>query len=164
MRCRQARGLLREMARAAAAPKERATLQGHLETCSRCAREARALEATRHLLGALVEGEGPSPAFCQRPWGKLAKTREGRVEGRVEAFTVLARRLIPAAAVMVVLLGGLSYLLEPLEPRGGAPLDRFLESRGVFPEEMTPLSEAATLTKDDVLALVLQRDRGVLAR
>lgn len=164
MRCRQARGLLREMAREVVPPEERATLQGHLETCSRCAREARALEATRRLLGALLEGEGPSSAFCRRPWGKLAKIREGRVEGRAEAFSVFARRLIPAAAVMVVLLGSLSYLLEPFEPRGGAPLDRFLESRGVFPDEMASLSEAATLTQDDVLALVLLRDRGVLAR
>lgn len=164
MRCRQARELLREMTGGAVPPEEQAALQGHLETCPRCAREARALEATRHLLGALVEGEGPSPAFCRRPWGKLAKTREGRVEGRAEAFSAFARRLIPAAAVMVVLLGSLSYLLEPLEPRRGAPLDRFLESRGVFPEEMAPLSEAAALTQDDVLALVLLRDRGVLAR
>jgi anti-sigma factor RsiW len=152
------------MAREVVPPEERANLQDHLKTCSRCAREARALEATRHLLRALVEGEGPSPAFCQRPWGKLAKIREGRVEGRAEALSAFARRLIPAAAGMVVLLGGLSYLLEPLEPRGGAPLVRFLESRGLFPEEMASLSEAAPLTQDDILALVLLRDRGVLAR
>ena len=164
MRCRQARGMLREMAGGAVSSGERATLQGHLETCPRCAREARALEATRHLLGTLVEGEGPSSAFCQRPWGKLAKIREGRVEGERDAFSVFARRLIPAAAVMVVLLSGLTYLIRPLEPRAVAPLDRFLESSGVFPEEVAPPSETATLTQDDVLALVLLRDRGVLAR
>lgn len=164
MRCRQARGLLREMARGAVPPGERAALQGHLETCSRCAREARALEATRRLLGALVEGEGPSPAFCQRPWGKLAETLEGRVEAGIDIFSALARRLIPAAAVMVVLLGGLTYLVRSLEPSGVAPLDRFLESSGVAPEEVALLSGTATLTQDDVLALVLVRDRGVLAR
>jgi hypothetical protein len=106
-----------------------------------------------------VEGEGPSPAFCQRPWGKLAET--------TDAFAVSARHLIPAAAVMAVLLGGLTYLLRPLEPTGGAPgasLDRFLESSWVVPEEVALLSGSATLTQDDVLALVLARGRGVPAQ
>ena len=164
MRCRQARGLLREMARGAVSPEEQATLQGHLEVCSRCAREARTLEATRLLLGALVEGEGPSSAFCQRPWGMLAEIREGRAEAGRDAFSAFAPRLIPAAAVMVVLLGGLTYLIQPLEPRGVAPLDRFLEASGVVPQEMGPLSETTTLTQDAVLALVLLRDEGVVAR
>ncbi|MBI4390256.1 MAG: zf-HC2 domain-containing protein [candidate division NC10 bacterium] len=164
MRCRVARGLLREMARGAVSSEDRATLQGHLETCPRCAREARALEATRRLLGALVEGEGPSSAFCRLPWGKLAESREGRAEGWIDAFALFAPRLIPAAAVMVVLLGGLTYLFQPLEPRRVAPLDRYLEASGVVPQEMGPLSETTTLTQDDVLALVLLRDEGVVAR
>lgn len=164
MRCRVARGWLREMARGAVSSEDRATLQDHLETCPRCAREARALEATRRLLGALVEGEGPSSAFCRRPWGKLAERREGRGEGWIDAFALFAPRLIPAAAVMVVLLGGLTYLIQPLEPRRVAPLDRFLEASGVIPQEMGSLSETTILTQDDVLALVLLRDEGVVAR
>lgn len=164
MRCRVARGLLRETARGAVSAEDRATVQGHLETCPRCAREARALEATRRLLEALVEGEGPSSAFCRLPWGKLAETRERRVEAWIDAFSVFAPRLIRAAAVLVVLLGGLAYLLQPLEPRRVAPLDRFLEASGAVPEAMAPLNEPTTLTPDDVLALVLLRDKGVLAR
>lgn len=160
MRCRVARGLLREMAPS----EERATLRRHLEACPRCAREVRALEATRRLLGALVEGEGPSSAFCRLPWGKLAETREGGVDAGIDAFSVFAPRLIPAAALMVVLLGGLTYLSQPLEPRRVAPQDRFLEASGVVPEAMAPLNETTTLTQDDVLALVLLRDEGVLAR
>jgi hypothetical protein len=98
------------------------------------------------------------------PWGKLAKSREGRAEGWIDAFALFAPRLIPAAAVMVVLLGGLTYLIQPLEPRRVAPLDRYLEASGVVPQEMGPLSETTTLTQDDVLALVLLRDEGVVAR
>ena len=94
MRCRVARRLLREMAPGAVPPEEWAALQGHLETCPRCAREARALEASRRLLGALVEGEGPSSAFCQRPWRRLAGIREGKVEAERDAFSTLARHLI----------------------------------------------------------------------
>lgn len=164
MRCRVARGLLRDMACGAVPLEEQRTLEGHLQVCSRCAREARALEATRRLLGALVEGVGPSSAFCQRPWGKLAEIREGRAEVGRDVFSAFARHLIPAAAVMVLLLGGLTYLVRPLGPSGVTPLDRFLESSGVVPEEMAPLSETATLTRDDVLALVLVRDRGVLGQ
>ena len=164
MRCRRARGMLREMAGGSVPPEERTALQRHLGACPACAHEARTLEATRRLLGAFVEGEGPSSAFCQRPWRDLAEIQEGSVEAARDAFPAIARRLIPAAAVMVVLLGGVTYLVRPLEPGGIAPLDRFLESSGVAPEEMALLSETAPLTQDDVLALVLVRDRGVLAQ
>lgn len=164
MRCRVARGLLRRMAHGALSPEEQAPLQGHLEVCARCAREARVLEATRRLLAALVEGEGPSSAFCQRPWRNLAEIQDGSVEAARDAFPAIARRLIPAAAVLVLVLGGVAYLVRPPEPSGIAPLDRFLESSGVVPEEMAPLSETATLTPDDLLALVLLRGRGVSAQ
>lgn len=164
MRCRQARGLLQEMAGEAVPPEDRTALQRHLGLCPACAREARALETTRRLLEALVEGEGPSSAFCQRPWPMLAETREGGLDAGTEGLWVFARRLIPAAAALAVLLGGLAYLMRPLEPRGLARLDRFLDSSGVLSEEVAPLSETATLTQDDVLALLLLRDRGALAR
>ena len=161
MRCRRARGMLRELAGGSVPPEERTSLQRHLGACPACAREARTLEVTRRLLGVLVEGEGPSSAFCQRPWRRLAAIREGKVEAERDAFSTFARHLIPAAAVTVVLLGGLAYLVRPLEPSGIAPLDRFLESGAAVPEEAALLSGTATLTQDDVLALVLARGRGV---
>lgn len=133
---------------------ERAAVNRHVETCSRCALEYRLFALQRATLDAAAAAEPVTPdeLFFQGLRARIARgpaLRTTRVadESWAAALLVTARQLVPAMAVLLLLMVGATLLWNrpaPFEPSQAAVRPR---ERVVFPD----IYDYPEPTRDDVL-------------
>jgi hypothetical protein len=128
---------------------ERAATERHLQTCERCAMEYRLLSLSRATLDAAA---APGPFAPDEDFFKAVRARINRGEAGIEradeswaaALFITARQLIPAMALLLLLIIGATFLWSSAPPKNGLPL----ESRNnVLPR----LYDDAALSADDAL-------------
>lgn len=142
MKCRVAREWMRARIDQSLTPEVGGALDAHLDSCSRCAAEARDLEQLGGLLGELPLAE-PSANFDWRLRLRLSKAEPGEVS----LFAAERRRAWPrlefwgaaAAAALVVVATGLYLLRAPSD----APAPRGLSTPAVV--DNRPRPEAGSL-------------------
>ena len=103
---------------------ERASIERHLDTCEGCATEYRVLALSRATLDAAAASDMPAP---DEDFFKAVRARLHRGEPAVEradeswtaALFVTARQLIPAMALLLLLIIGATFLWSSAPPKGG---------------------------------------------
>ena len=168
MNCRKARKLFPALTGSTAAMgrDERAAVERHIEFCARCEREYRFFEMTRAALDAAATPEPIKPgddffvalrARIERGPEQVAPQRVATLADDLWASVlVAARQLIPAMAMLLILIIGASLLWNSAPPPGG-------NNMAVPPGERVLFSDVYDLaqpTPDDVLeTLVAVEDR-----
>ncbi|HKQ06062.1 MAG TPA: hypothetical protein VJ464_13080 [Blastocatellia bacterium] len=102
---------------------ERASVERHLGTCDGCAMEYRLLALSRATLDAAAASDMPAP---DEDFFKAVRARIHRGEPAVEradeswtaALFVTARQLIPAMALLLLLIIGATFLWSITAPKG----------------------------------------------
>ncbi len=138
----------------------------HLKSCHPCGEAVKIMRLSSVLFQALREETGPGPAFYARLRVRLAEQEIGQSDvGLLHAWG-FARRLIPALAIGVLLLAGVTFspdrvrgrLLDgsrstlPIQIRGGADVYAFSL------EEVNLPGVVGEPSRDQMLAFVLRQD------
>jgi len=141
IRCRVARGRFPALLsadrdarvvpiRQALSATERATTERHLQTCERCATEYRILSLSRAALDAAA---APEPVAPNEDFFKAVRARINRGdtaavnveradESWAAALLVTARQLIPAMALLLVLIIGATFMWSSASQKSVAPV------------------------------------------
>ncbi|MEN3332385.1 MAG: hypothetical protein V7641_1750 [Blastocatellia bacterium] len=106
---------------------ERAASERHLQTCARCAMEYRLLSLSR---AAMDGAAAPEPVAPDEEFFKAVRARIHRGEASIErvdeswaaALFITARQLIPAMALLLLLIISATFLWRNVPPNGNAPL------------------------------------------
>ena len=125
---------------------ERAATERHLQTCERCAMEYRLLSLSR----AAMDAAAAEPITPDEDFFKAVRARLNRGEAIVEradeswaaALLITARQLIPAMALLLLLIIGATFMW-----RGAPPKDGPQVGKNILPQ----LYEDATPSADDAL-------------
>jgi hypothetical protein len=158
MRCRHVKKVLRA-GEQAWSPQSEPEVARHLEICGRCRDAARIGRLSHALLAALREPVVPDPAFYARLRARLAalETPDPAEMAQLQLWG-FARRLIPALACGVLLLGGVtasltvSRSLQRVHQTNGREMHAFS-----FEEADLPAAVGRP-TQDQMLAFVLRRE------
>jgi hypothetical protein len=140
---------------------ERAAAERHLQTCARCAAEYRLFALGRAALDAAASRETivPDQDFFKALRARIARGEEAAVVERVDeswaaALLVTARQMIPAMAMLLLLIIGATLLWNSApakwtasQPSGGRAADLPRRERIV----MSDLYDYPAPTADDVL-------------
>lgn len=133
-------------------------LSAHVESCRRCREAFKIAGLSSALFQSLrEEAGGPGPAFYPRLRARLTDAEFGRPDISLLQVLGLARRIIPALAVGVVLLAGVTLSMSgsrsplPVHVAGGADIDAFSLEEVNLPGVAEPLS------RDQMLAFVLMK-------
>jgi anti-sigma factor RsiW len=157
MTCREARSRLEREGKGDLSEMEREALTRHLDTCERCAEAARVARLSSLLLRALRQDLAPGPAFYARLRARMAAAGIDRIDAPALAAWGFARRLVPALALGVLLLAGVTVSLDgPLSPQRV----RVAEVRDLYAfslEEVGLPGAAERPDRDQMLAFVLTR-------
>ena len=156
MTCRDTKKLLELEGRGGGlSSSEQQALDRHLVACDRCADVARVARLSVVLLGALREEIAPAPAFYARLRARMAAEGTSKIETTLLQAWGFARRLVPALALGVLLLGGVTvYLTGPRSPHARL-------GRGIYAFSLEELNLPAAVerpSQDQMLAFVLMRD------
>ncbi|MFL6273752.1 MAG: anti-sigma factor family protein [Blastocatellia bacterium] len=133
---------------------ERASIERHLETCEGCAMEYRLLALSRATLDAAAVSDMPAP---DEDFFKAVRARLHRGEPAVEradeswtaALFVTARQLIPAMALLLLLIIGATFLWSSAAPKGGQPLQSTNHLPRLFDDPAPSVDDAL----DSVMAI-----------
>jgi hypothetical protein len=166
MTCREAsRRLAREGSGADSSVQDEA-LALHLAACHRCSQALKTARLSAALLEALREEIEPGPSFYPQLRERLRAAASGI--GQPEAMLLqswgFARRLVPALALGVLLLAGVTISLE--RPRSTLPVEagREREIHAFSLEELNMPAAVGRPSQDQMLAFVLMeselRDAG----
>jgi len=164
MTCHEARKVLEREGRAGDPAVEDEALTLHLAACRRCSEAMKVTRLSSMLLGALREEFEPGPSFYPRLRGRLA------AEGIRQADAILlqawgfARRLVPALAVGVGLLGGIMVSLGGYRSSLPVPVGREREVHAFSLEELNLPAAVERPSKDQMLAFVLMQGEARGAR
>lgn len=159
--CRQARRHFAALDEEAAAPMsmsvtERAAAQRHVQTCSRCALEYRLFALQRATLdAAAAEPITPDEGFFTALRARIARGPETSPSRRADeswaaALLVTARQLVPAMAVLLLLMVGATLLWNQSPIETGQVTNQAAvrpRERVVFPD----MYDYPEPTRDDVL-------------
>ncbi|MBW2412386.1 MAG: zf-HC2 domain-containing protein [Deltaproteobacteria bacterium] len=104
MDCSEIKKRIPEFLDAQLDPDEHQRVQSHLETCTECGREARAIQRAWELVGELDDIQ-PDPNFETRFWARIAEQTswQDKFFGEIRAL-FLNRRLLPALAAAGLIL------------------------------------------------------------
>jgi len=155
MTCREARQHLERGGMGDALSGEAEGLVHHLALCGRCREASKVARLTRVLFGTLREDLEPGPTFYPRLRARLAGASVGQFDAGLLQAWEFARRLVPAVALGVLLLAGITI------SSGGSRLPSSLEARPAaefqaFPAEWLNLPAAVERpSQDQILAFVL---------
>lgn len=155
MTCREVKQLLKREGWEDRRIPEDSALATHLTGCRRCREAARVARLSSVLLGALRDETGPGPSFYPRLRARLAESGIGQPDATLLDAWGFARRLVPALAVGVVLLAGVTLSVGgsrsslPIYVAGGAEIDAFSLDEVNLPGVVGPPS------RDQILAFVL---------
>ncbi len=159
MRCHEAKKLLEREGRGGDLFIENEVLARHLAVCDRCSQAMKVIRLTSEILGALREEIEPGPSFYPRLRERLATSGVGEAGSIFQAWG-LARRLVPALALGVLLLAGVTIPLGgfrvPLPVRVG----QSTEFHAFSLEELNLPAAVERPTQDQMLAFVLMHDEG----
>ena len=116
MNCQEAKTLIPIFLDEALEAEERQRVEDHLRTCAECRAEARKIEETWELLGA-VKAIEPEPNYRIRFWRSVDARRplHARVLQHVQSVFVNRRWLPAAAAATIVLLISVMTVIDYLE-------------------------------------------------
>ena len=157
--CRKARKLFPALTGSTATMgnDERGVVERHIESCARCEREYRIFELARATLDAAATPEPIKPgddffvalrARIERGPEQVAPARGATLADDLWAsILVAARQLIPAMAMLLILIIGASLLWNTAPPNNG-------NNMAVLPSEKVLFSDVYDLaqpTPDDVL-------------
>ncbi len=158
MTCHEVNKLFKLEASSANALVEDQWLAAHLAACRRCGEALKIRRLSAALLGALREEIDPGPSFYLRLRDRLAAaSRIGRPDVMLLQAWGFARRLVPALALGVLLLAGVTISLG--EPRSRLPgeAERSKVLYAFSLEELdTPLAVEQP-SQDQMLAFVLMQ-------
>lgn len=156
MRCHEAKKLLEREGRGGDLFIENEALARHLAACSQCSQAMKAIRLSSEILGALREEIEPGPSFYPRLRERLATSGVGEAGSIFQAWG-LARRLVPALALGVLLLAGVTIPLggfrSPLAVRVGRTTELYAFSL----EELNLPAAVERPTQDQMLAFVLMQ-------
>ena len=157
MTCHDMKRLLDLEGRGDISALERQALDSHLEGCTRCAEAAKVARLSSALLGALREEIAPSPAFYARLRARMATDGGNQTDTTLFQVWDFARRLVPALALGVLLLAGVT--ISMIEPRSLRPAQTPL-GREIYAFSLEELNLPAAVerpSQDQMLAFVLMR-------
>jgi hypothetical protein len=132
----------------------------HLKSCRRCSEAMQVARLSSVLLGALREEIGSEPTFYPRLRARLADAELSRPDMNLLHALGLARRLVPALAIGVLLLAGVTLSMGgsrsslPVQVRGGTDVYAFSL------EEVNLPGVVGQPSRDQMLAFVLTADTG----
>jgi hypothetical protein len=136
----------------------------HLNSCRRCSEVMQVARLSAVLLGALREETGPGLYFYPRLRARLAGPETGQSDATLLHAWGLAKQLIPALAVGVVLLAGVTLSIGgsrsslPVQVRGGTDVYAFSL------EEVNLPGVVGQPSRDQMLAFVLTAGTGCQVR
>ncbi|MBI3780694.1 MAG: hypothetical protein HY278_06525 [candidate division NC10 bacterium] len=164
MRCHEAKTLLEREGKGGDLFIEDEALARHLAVCSRCSQAMKAFRLSSELLGALREEIEPGPSFYPRLRERLATSGVG--EAGVIFFQAwgLARRLVPALALGVLLLAGVTVPLGGFRSPLPVQVGQTTEFHVFSLEELNLPAAVERPTQDQMLAFVLMETEGRGAR
>ena len=132
MTCRDVKQLLTREEREGLALADDSELALHLKSCRRCSEALKVVRLSSTLLRSLREEVGgPDPTFYSRLQARLADAEPSRPDSDLLQALGLARRLIPALAMGVLLLAGVTLSTGesrsslPVQVRGGTDVYAF---------------------------------------
>lgn len=155
MTCDEVRKLLRDKGREGRPSAEHDGLAMHLTSCRRCGEAMQIARLSSALLGTLREEIEPGPSFYPRLHARLAEAEISRTDATLLHALGLARRLIPALAMGVLLLAGVTLSVGgsrstlPVQVRGGTDVYAFSL------EEVNLPGVVGQPSRDQMLAFVL---------
>ena len=164
MTCRDTKKLLELEGRGGLPSSEQQALDRHLEACDRCADVARVARLSVVLLGALREEIAPAPAFYARLRARMAAEGTSKIETTLLQAWGFARRLVPAMALGVLLLGGVTVSLTGPRSFPTAQLGLGREIYVFSLEEVNMPGVVERPSQDQMLAFVLMEGEGQRAR
>lgn len=136
----------------------------HLKNCRRCSEAMQVARLSSVLLGTLREETGPGPSFYPRLQARLAEAEISQPDATLLHAWGFARRLIPALAMGVLLLAGVTLSVGgsrsslPVQVRGGTDVYAFSL------EEVNLPGVVGQPSRDQMLAFVLMRGARCEAR
>ena len=136
----------------------------HLKSCRRCSEAMQVARLSSVLLGALREETGPAPSFYPRLRARLGESEISQPDATLLHAWGFARRLIPALAMGVLLLAGVTLSVggsrssPTVQVRGGTDVDAFSL------EEVNLPGVVGQPSRDQMLAFVLMRGAGCEVR
>lgn len=153
--------------RAALRVNERAAIEQHLQACKRCATEYRLLALSRATLDAAAAAEPVTPDadFFRGLRARLARGQSPAPVGRADeswaaALLVTARQLIPAMAMLLLLIIGATVLWNsgPSKVKGQTPM----VSQTVRRDRIDLIDDPAPIAEDvlDTLVAVEEKENG----
>jgi len=158
MTCREIEQLLKREGRDGPPQTDDRALTAHLESCHRCGQALKVSALSAALFQSLREERELGPTFYPRLRARLADLKVSRPDMGLLQALGLARRLIPALAVGVLLLAGVtlsvgrSRSLLPVQVQGGTEVYAFSL------EEVNLSGVVGEPSRDQMLAFVLGQD------
>jgi hypothetical protein len=131
MTCRDVKQLLTREEREGLALADDSALALHLKSCRRCSEALKVATLSSALLQSVRQEHGPGPTFYPRLRARLADPEFSRPDPDLLQALGLARRLIPALAMGVLLLAGVTLSTGesrsslPVQVRGGTDVYAF---------------------------------------
>lgn len=157
MTCRDTETLLELERKGDIPPDERQALELHLEACGRCDETARVARLSSVLLGTLREEITPGPSFYPRLRERLAAAGGDQPDSTLFHAWGFARRLIPAVALGVLVLAGVTISLGGPSTRQDAPMAQSRDLYAFSLEEVNMPGTVERPSQDQMLAFVLMR-------
>ena len=159
MTCHEANKLLKREGSGADPSVEEHALALHLAACHRCSQVLKTARLSAALLGALREEIEPGPSFYPllRERLRAAASGIGRPEATLLQAWGFARRLVPALALGVLLLAGVTISLG--RPQWPLPVEagREREVHAFSLEELNMPAAVERPSQDQMLAFVLRQ-------
>jgi len=160
MTCRDTENLLELERKGEIPPGEQQALTRHLAACRRCGETAKVARLSSVLLGTLRQEIVPETSFYARLRERLAAAGSDQPDSTLLHAWSFARRLVPALALGVLVMAGVTISL------GGLSTPRQLQATqsrqmDAFSLEEVNLPGAAELpSQDQMLAFVLMQREG----
>ena len=157
MKCREAKKLLEREGKGGDLSIEDEALAHHLAACSGCGQAMKVIRLSSEILGALREEIEPGPSFYPRLRERLATSGVGEAGAIFFQAWGLARRLVPALALGVLLLAGVTIPLGGFRSPLPVQVGRATELHTFSLEELNLPAAVERPTQDQMLAFVLMQ-------
>jgi hypothetical protein len=157
MKCHEAKKVIEREAKEDHQRARDTALTAHLASCRPCATAMKVARLSAAFFGTLREEITPGPAFYSRLRERLAGARIAQPDAVMAQTWRFARNLVPALALGVLLLAGVTVFSggsrssPPLQPGRG------LELYGFSLEEVNVPAAVERPSQDQMLAFVLTR-------
>ena len=132
----------------------------HLQSCRRCGEAMQVARLSSALFQSLREKTAPTPTFYPRLRARLAGPEIGQSDATLLHAWGFARRLIPALAMGVLLLAGVTLSLSGSQSPQPVQVGPGREIHAFSLEELNLPAAVGQPSQDQVLAFVLMRDAG----